>query len=178
MFTHSWLSGLFTSTDTLYDPTTTCALSSQFGNGWSRFLVLAALGHFGCCLGDTLASELGILSESKPILITTLKTVPPGTNGGMSLLGTGVSIAGGGFIGLTMVLDLLVENSACRALGVDEYVNICLLGLLSGGLGSLVTTSFYSWTKFSSIYIARLLPWGHSAANPILDNHKARSHRR
>jgi uncharacterized membrane protein len=177
LFTNSWLSGLFPSIDMLYDPATTCALSSQFGDGWSRFLVLVALGQFGCCLGDTLASELGILSGSKPILITTLKTVPPGTNGGMSLLGTGASIAGGGFIGLTMVLDLLVENSACRALGVNEYVNICLLGLLSGGLGSLVTASLFCGPILID-YIVRLLPWGHGAANPILNNHKARPHRR
>ncbi|TBU36320.1 integral membrane protein DUF92-domain-containing protein, partial [Dichomitus squalens] len=51
--------------------------------------------HFACCLGDTLASELGILSRSPPILITTLKRVPPGTNGGLSVLGTLASVGGG-----------------------------------------------------------------------------------
>lgn len=51
-------------------------------------LMYAHVGrHFGCCLGDTLASELGILSTHPPILLTTLRPVPPGTNGGLSLAG-------------------------------------------------------------------------------------------
>ncbi|TBU41905.1 integral membrane protein DUF92-domain-containing protein, partial [Dichomitus squalens] len=48
--------------------------------------------HFACCLGDTLASELGILSRSRPILISTLKPVPPETNGGLSVVGTLASV--------------------------------------------------------------------------------------
>lgn len=57
----------------------------------------------------------------------------------MSALGTGVSILGGGFIGLVMVLDLLLENAACRGLEFNEYVNVAILSLLAGGLGSLVS---------------------------------------
>ena len=91
-------------------------------------------------MGDTLASELGILSKSPPLLITTFKRVPPGTNGAMSVLGTVVSILGGGLIGLTFVIDLLSESSACRETVWDWAPGIIAWGLLAGGLGSLVRT--------------------------------------
>ncbi|KAH7886648.1 integral membrane protein DUF92-domain-containing protein [Phlebopus sp. FC_14] len=106
-----------------------CPMSPTVFDGWSRALVFATLGQFACCLGDTLASELGILSKSPPILITTLKAVPPGTNGGVSLGGTIASIAGGGLIGLTLFMSLVVESSACRA--------ECW-GMAAGFLGSLL----------------------------------------
>jgi Integral membrane protein DUF92 len=94
--------------------------------------------QLGCCLGDTLASELGILSKSDPLLITTFKRVPPGTNGAISVLGTTVSVLGGGFIGLTFVTDLIAEGPACRATVWDWAPGIIGWGLLAGGLGSLV----------------------------------------
>ena len=43
--------------------------------------------------------QLGILSRSKPILLTTLRPVPPGTNGAISARGTGVSLIGGAGLG-------------------------------------------------------------------------------
>lgn len=141
MFTHSMFSKFFEGLERdnqVYDSVVTCALASSYGNGWSRFLLLVALGQFGCCLGDTLASELGILSKSKPILITTFQRVPPGTNGAMSLLGTIVSILGGGIVGITMALDLWIENSACRNNGIANFLHLIVLGLLAGGLGSLI----------------------------------------
>jgi len=66
-----------------------------------RALVSAALAYWAGCAGDTFASELGILSRSKPRLITTLKEVPPGTNGAVSFLGLVFSTLAGLLVGAT-----------------------------------------------------------------------------
>src|ERR1700761_9570889 len=89
-------------------------------------------------MGDTLASELGILSNTPPILLTTLKTVPPGTNGALSLLGTVASIGGGMAMGWTMWATLSVENAACRDQTGDLFLLLLGWGAVAGGLGSLV----------------------------------------
>ncbi|KAJ7930026.1 integral membrane protein DUF92-domain-containing protein [Mycena leptocephala] len=119
-----------------------CPLSKDVGDGWSRALLFAALGHFACCLGDTLASELGILSSSPPRLITTGKAVPHGTNGGVSVGGTLASFAGGIIMGLMMSISLIIENSACRstwfALSRDLLVWGGLGGIGGSGLDSLL----------------------------------------
>ncbi|PBK67203.1 hypothetical protein ARMSODRAFT_976902 [Armillaria solidipes] len=50
-------------------------------------LASGSLGHFGCYLGGTLASELGILGDGKgtACLVITGKRFPLGTNDGMRL---------------------------------------------------------------------------------------------
>ncbi|KAL0571985.1 hypothetical protein V5O48_009987 [Marasmius crinis-equi] len=115
-----------------------CPVDPSITNGWSRALIFAALGHFACCLGDTLASELGILSKSRPILITTLRPVPPGTNGGMSIAGTLASIAGGSIIGATMALCLVAENLKCRESWLEVCLSLIGWGTVAGGVGSLI----------------------------------------
>jgi len=85
-----------------------------------------------------LASELGILSKSPPILITTFKLVPPGTNGGLSVLGTVASLVGGFIMGLTLAITLAIENPVCRQDWVTELVPLLLWGAAAGGLGSLI----------------------------------------
>ena len=89
------------------------------------------IAHYATANGDTWASELGVLSKQKPRLVTSffLREVPPGTNGGMSLLGTVASLLGGGFIGLIF-----------WAMSFFEYSQLPMVaaGLLYGLLGSLV----------------------------------------
>ena len=97
--------------------------------------------HFACCLGDTLASELGILSPTRPILVTKFKPVPPGTNGAMSLVGTVVSFLGGAVIGLSFAVTLFIQSSACRARPLNLLGQLCGWGFVGGGLGSLVCSS-------------------------------------
>ncbi|KAE9410906.1 hypothetical protein BT96DRAFT_961594 [Gymnopus androsaceus JB14] len=131
-------------TQSLYGDGSWCPIDKDIAGGWSRACILAALGLadiFSCCLGDTLASELGVLSRSKPILITTFKPVPPGTNGGMSLGGTLASVVGGTIMGLTTGACLILESSKCRETWMPIVLTMTLFGAIGGGAGSL--------TKFS-----------------------------
>ncbi|EGO23091.1 hypothetical protein SERLADRAFT_471800 [Serpula lacrymans var. lacrymans S7.9] len=157
---------------TRYDSDSWCPLSPDVTNGLSRALLFSTLGyvlqsfsersdsadmidhdlrHFACCLGDTLASELGILSNSPPILITTLKTVPHGTNGGISLGGTIASMAGGLSMGFVLFASLVLENSKCRQVWGDILVPLVLWGTMAGGMGSMLD-SFLGATLQKSRY--------------------------
>ncbi|KIM64503.1 hypothetical protein SCLCIDRAFT_1213330 [Scleroderma citrinum Foug A] len=132
--------GLALSSGPPYDGASWCPLSATISDGLSRALLYVVLGKFACCLGDTLASELGILSRSPPILITTLKPVPPGTNGAISLGGTLASAAGGWIIGLTLFTSLVVENRACRAEWADILPSLMFWGTVAGLFGSMLDT--------------------------------------
>ena len=93
------------------------------------------VGHYACAAADTWASELGILSKANPRLVTTLflRTVPHGTNGGMSILGTVASAMGGAFIGFVYwICSYFLDTSDS-----PQYPMI-IVGLLCGVLGSLI----------------------------------------
>ncbi|CCM00142.1 uncharacterized protein FIBRA_02169 [Fibroporia radiculosa] len=137
-----------------YDLVRWCPLTPPASASWSRPLLFMSLGHFACSLGDTLASELGILSRSPPILITTLKSVPPGTNGGMSVVGTLASIGGGLLMGLTFATSLLIESAACRAQWIDIVLQLATWSTIAGGLGSLLDSflgATIQRTRYSNI---------------------------
>jgi len=130
-------------------------------------LVYMMLGHFSCCLGDTLASELGILSSTPPVLITTWKRVPPGTNGGMSVVGTTASIAGGFIMGLSLFCSLMAENVVCRSEWLPLLLSLLTCGSIGGGLGSLID-SFLGATVQESKYSQK--------QNVILSDDSAKRH--
>ena len=66
--------------------------------------VLAMLGALVAANADTWATELGVLSRSPPRLITTLRSVAPGTSGAVSGAGLLASTAGAAFVGGVAVL--------------------------------------------------------------------------
>jgi len=123
-----------------------------------RALIIATLGHFACCCGDTFASEVGVLARSRPRLVTApWRTVPPGTNGGMSALGTGASFAGGVLVGISMALDLWIERAGCLVFRQSEtslpqlFLFLGMYGGLGGVVGSLVD-SLLGATVQRSVY--------------------------
>lgn len=64
-------------------------------SGWYMFFI----GTMAAVTADTWATEIGVLSRSKPFHILTWKRVEKGTSGGISLLGMAATVAGGLFIG-------------------------------------------------------------------------------
>ncbi|EGG07586.1 uncharacterized protein MELLADRAFT_85418 [Melampsora larici-populina 98AG31] len=77
------------------------------GSELSNILIWGALAFWSGCSGDT----LGLLSRAPPRLITNLKEVPPGTNGGVSLVGLGFSALGGIFIGMAVSLRCMFDTN-------------------------------------------------------------------
>ena len=85
-------------------------------------------GALATANGDTWATELGVLNMHQPRLITTGKPVSPGTSGGITLLGTCASAAGGLSLGLVF---WLLEGFR------KPHATFPFIGLLSGLAGSL-----------------------------------------
>ncbi|KAJ1559645.1 hypothetical protein HK405_009851, partial [Cladochytrium tenue] len=101
---------------------------------WNLVLVAAYVAHYACCSGDTWASELGVLARGQPRLLTTLRRVPPGTNGAVSMVGTAASLAGGAVIGAAAAAALLLSGCPDRAAALA----LVAIGAASGLVGSLI----------------------------------------
>jgi uncharacterized protein (TIGR00297 family) len=86
-------------------------------------------------LGDTLASELGSVLSTTPILISTLKVVPPGTNGAVSLGGTIISGIGGTIMGLSYTLSRYFFPQDLVYL---SFTRVLIIGTTAGLLGSFI----------------------------------------
>jgi uncharacterized protein (TIGR00297 family) len=87
----------------------------------------AFVASLGAAFADTAESEVGLLYGRDPRLITTMRTVPPGTDGAVSLPGT---LAGLAAAGLTSALGL--------ALGLLEEPALMVLVTLAAFLGTAV----------------------------------------
>jgi len=102
-------------------------LYPQFG----IMLMFGYLGSVATATGDTLASEIGVTNKGKPIMITTLKPVEPGTDGAVSLLGEVVCILGSLIIGL-LALVLVINVEPLSPFTYIIWVFIIVLGGFAG----------------------------------------------
>ena len=101
------------------------------GLGSERLLLIGFSASFAAKLADTFGSEIGKRWGRNTLLITTLRPVPAGTEGAVSVEGTLASAAGSLLMTLVMaLLGLLTSASA--------IVLVSVVGLLSTLLESLL----------------------------------------
>ncbi len=124
-------------------------------------MMIGYISTIAVAAADTTASELGT-KDSKVYLITTFKRVEPGTDGGISLFGTAVSLMAS--IAVTLIGWLVINQSlddifvlipmAAGFIGcmldsvvgatletwgyVDKYGNNCITGIAGAAIGVLI----------------------------------------
>ena len=81
------------------------------------------LGSVSTATADTLASEIGV-TGGNPVMITTLKRCPPGTNGGVTLVGEAACVLGALIIAVIGFM-----------LGVAPWY-VCLISAAAGVVGT------------------------------------------
>jgi uncharacterized protein (TIGR00297 family) len=83
----------------------------------SPFWYATAAGALAASTADTWSTEVGTLFGGEPVSILSWRSVPPGTSGGITLLGTAAGIAGALFIGAGAALAHWPVAFAAVALG-------------------------------------------------------------
>ncbi|CAH0386823.1 unnamed protein product [Bemisia tabaci] len=145
----------------------------------ASWLSLGILGAIACSNGDTWASELGpVLGSSQPFLITSGKSVPKGTNGGVSWPGLLASAAGGAIVGLVHYLCLIYILDSVTIERSPPQWPLILAGVFGGFVGSLVdsllgaTLQYSGLNKKTHVIVER--PGKdvvHISGSRLLDNH-------
>ncbi|CAH9068537.1 unnamed protein product [Cuscuta europaea] len=117
-------------------------------------LIGGIIGHYCCCNGDTWSSELGILSNEQPRLITTFKRVKRGTNGGVTRAGLLAAAAAGGVIGLTFVLLGFLTTKCTYSVALKQLL-VIPLSAVAGVCGSLIDSLLGATLQFSGFCSVR-----------------------
>jgi Raf kinase inhibitor-like YbhB/YbcL family protein/uncharacterized protein (TIGR00297 family) len=100
---------------------------------------LAFTASLAAANADTWATELGVLSPTPPVLITTFKPVERGTSGGVSAAGTLAALAGSALITLLGWLMTLWGLAPQGPAAISAQTGLLYLLVLLAGLdGSLV----------------------------------------
>ncbi len=105
----------------------------------SGALYAAMVGALATVNADTWATELGVLSQSPPRLITRPNTrVAPGTSGGITAMGTGAAVLGAAFIGLCSVVFSAIYDAVAGAAGAPiRFADAVATATIAGLAGSL-----------------------------------------
>jgi uncharacterized protein (TIGR00297 family) len=92
-----------------------------------RTLTAAALGALAASAADTWATEIGSLASRPPRSILTLRPVPPGTSGGVNLIGMLAMVAGATFVA-----------AGGRALAIDAPAIAVIVGGFAGAIADSI----------------------------------------
>ncbi|KAK8595643.1 hypothetical protein V6N12_064157 [Hibiscus sabdariffa] len=117
-------------------------------------LIGGIIGHYSCCNGDTWSSELGVLSDDQPRLITTFKPVRRGTNGGVTKTGLLAALAAGTVVGLTFVLVGFFTTRCSDGMAMKQLL-VIPLSAVAGLLGSLIDSLLGATLQFSGFCSVR-----------------------
>jgi len=117
-------------------------------------LIGGIIGHYSCCNGDTWSSEIGILSDAQPRLITTFKPVRRGTNGGVTIAGLLAAAAAGSVIGLTFVAVGFFTTKCAHDVALKQLL-VIPLSALAGLCGSLIDSLLGATLQFSGFCTVR-----------------------
>ena len=127
-------------------------LAICYGVYGNDVFIFAFIASVATANGDTLASEIGETSRTKPRMITTFKEIEPGVDGGVTPLGEAASLAGAVIIGLlaTGMGMVGVSGIVVAAIGgfmgtnFDSLLGATLQsrGILSNNGVNLVATAF------------------------------------
>lgn len=112
------------------------ALAILYGVYGHDIFMYAFIASVATANGDTLASEIGETSRSKPRMITTLKETEPGVDGGVTPLGEAASMAGSLLIGLLATGMGMAGVSAVIVAAVGGFLGTNFDSLLGATLQS------------------------------------------
>ena len=142
-------------------------LAICYGVYRNEIFIYAFIASVATANGDTLASEIGETSGSKPRMITTLKETEPGVDGGVTPLGEAASIAGALIIGILATVTGMtgpfgiVAGAIGGFLGTnfDSFLGATLQrrGLLSNNGVNLAATSFGALVGAVLWYILQII---------------------
>lgn len=123
-------------------------------SGLITALLGGIIGHYCCCNGDTWSSELGVLSDEQPRLITTLKPVRKGTNGGVTKMGLLAAAAGGSVIGLAFVA-LGFLTTSCPSNIAQKQLLLIPVSTVAGLAGSVIDSILGATLQYSGFCTVR-----------------------
>ncbi|KAH6754975.1 integral membrane protein of unknown function DUF92 [Perilla frutescens var. hirtella] len=123
----------------------------------SRFMTSLAggiLGHYCCSNGDTWSSELGVLSDEQPRLITNFKPVRKGTNGGVTKAGFLAAAAAGCVLGIAFVIVGFLTTNCTFNIAMKQLL-VIPLSALAGLCGSAIDSLLGATLQYSGFCSVR-----------------------
>jgi uncharacterized protein (TIGR00297 family) len=112
-----------------------CALLTYFLPHYSAMLKVGFVASLATKLSDTFASEIGKAYGRNTYLITTLKMVPRGTEGAVSVEGTLAGVVGS-------VLITLLGSTLGQISGVTAFVSCIIAAFLANAAESYIGATF------------------------------------